>query len=211
MKMTTKQMTLPVQGMTCASCVGHVERALSGVPGVSRASVNLATEKATVEFDHKQAKAADLVAAVQDAGYDAVVEKITLPIGGMTCFSCVGHVERALQGVEGVLTANVNLATEKATVEYLPGVAGLPDFQRAVADVSYEVLEAPEEAATEGEEEIDQEEATSSITVVTNASRLRKLDIRPSHLQEAPKSLESEGVRRQAEAAARESFRIPLT
>jgi len=156
--MTTKQMTLPVQGMTCASCVGHVERALSGVPGVARASVNLATEKATVEFDPKQAKAADLVAAVRDAGYDAVVEKITLPIGGMTCASCVGHVERALQGVEGVLTANVNLATEKATVEYLPGVAGLPDFQRAVADAGYEVLEAPEEAATEGEEEIDQEE-----------------------------------------------------
>ena len=140
--MTTKELkkvTLPVEGMTCASCVAHVEEALKEVPGVALAEVNLATEKATVEFDPKQATASDLAEAVNDAGYTAVVDKVTLNIGGMTCASCVAHVEEALKEVEGIVSANVNLATEQATVEYLAGVAGLEDFREVVDDAGYSV------------------------------------------------------------------------
>jgi Cu+-exporting ATPase len=133
--------------MTCASCVGHVERALKEVDGVAAARVNLASERATVEFAPNGAEVAALVSAVRDAGYDVPTEKLSLPIGGMTCASCVGHVERALNKVDGVIKASVNLATEKATVTFVPGVAGLAEFQQAVADAGYEVLEVPEAAA----------------------------------------------------------------
>ena len=151
--MGMKRLTLSIQGMTCASCVSHVEGALKSVPGAVTANVNLATERAMVQFDPERVKLADLVTAVRDVGYDVAMEKITLPIGGMTCASCVSHVERALRSVDGVVSATVNLATEKATVEYLPGVAGLADFKRAVADVGYEVLEIEEEVEEADEEE----------------------------------------------------------
>jgi Cu+-exporting ATPase len=124
---------------------------------VDEASVNLATERASVTFDPKEATLTDLVRAVRGAGYDVPTDSVTLPIGGMTCASCVGHVERALNKVSGVVSASVNLATEKATVTYLPGVVSLADMQKAVADAGYEVLEAPEESAVEGEE-IDEAE-----------------------------------------------------
>ena len=147
----SKKFSLPVKGMTCASCAAHVGRALKGVEGVTGVKVNLATERAVVEYDPETLDIADLVRAVQGIGYDVPVETVVLPIGGMTCASCVVHVEKALKGVEGVLSANVNLATEKATVTYIPGVADMADFKRAVADVGYEVVEAPEAVPTEGE------------------------------------------------------------
>ena len=155
--MATRQVTLPVQGMTCASCVSHVAHALEKVPGVAQVQVNLATEKATVTFDNGPVPLTDLIQAVRETGYDVPTETVTLPIGGMTCASCVSHVEHALKGVPGVLDAVVNLATEKATVTFIPGVAGLADFKRAVAETGYEVLEVPEAGAV-GEEEEDEAE-----------------------------------------------------
>jgi len=152
--MSTKQMTMPIQGMTCASCVAHVTHGLEKVPGVAQVQVNLATEKATVTFDNSPAPLTTLVQAVQETGYDVATEKVSLPIGGMTCASCVAHVEEALAQVPGVLNVNVNLATEKARVEYIPTLTGLADFRRAVADVGYEVLPTAEERA---EEELSRE------------------------------------------------------
>ncbi|MBI5304407.1 MAG: copper-translocating P-type ATPase [Chloroflexi bacterium] len=139
--MSTQQVTLPIAGMTCASCVMHVEHGLKEVPGVEKAAVNLANERATVEFDPAQANIDQMVAAVRDVGYDVVVDKITLPIGGMTCASCVMHVEGGLKSVPGVLNVSVNLATERATVEMIPGAATLADLKHAVEDVGYEVLD----------------------------------------------------------------------
>jgi Cu+-exporting ATPase len=131
------EVALPVQGMTCASCVSHVQRALQGVEGVSEAVVNLATEQATVRYNPGLVRLDVLAGAVHDAGYEVAVEKRTLAIGGMTCASCVAHVDRALSGVPGVLSVNVNLATEQATVEYLAGTVVLSDLQKAVADAGY--------------------------------------------------------------------------
>ncbi len=158
--MSAQKIVLPIQGMTCASCASHITRALKKVSGVAEVQVNLATEKATVVLANGSVSLQDLVEAVRDAGYDVATETITLPIGGMTCASCASHVTRALKKVFGVLDANVNLATEKATVTYIPGLATLADFKKAVADAGYEVLEAKSEAqgAAQAEEEEDEAE-----------------------------------------------------
>ena len=135
----TRQLRLPVEGMTCASCVAHVEGALKGVPGVSSVQVNLATDKAVLELEPGGASLEEMVRSVDDAGYTIPVERANLAIGGMTCASCVAHVQGALTGVEGVLSVNVNLATEKAAVEYISGTASLQDFWQAVEDAGYTV------------------------------------------------------------------------
>ena len=127
--------------MTCASCVSHVSNALRSVPGVEDAHVNLATEKATVELDPQLVRLDQLDHALEDAGYGLSAEKATLAIGGMTCASCVSHVESALGAVDGVLSANVNLATERATVEFVPGVATVSDMRDAVEDAGYSITE----------------------------------------------------------------------
>ncbi len=152
------KVVLPIEGMTCASCVNHITRALKKVPGVADAQVNLATERATVVFENGAVPLTDLIQAVRDAGYDVVTETVTLPIGGMTCASCVNHIERALKKVPGVIEATVNLATEKAKVTYIPELAGIADFKRAVAEAGYEVLEVPTDAAAREQQEEDESE-----------------------------------------------------
>jgi Cu+-exporting ATPase len=130
------RMSLPVEGMTCASCVGRVERALKEVPGVQAAAVNLATERADITFagvpDPQLA-----VRAIAQAGY-AVREAITeLAVEDMTCASCVGRVEKALARIPGVLEATVNLATERARVRHLAGVVSTSDLETAVEQAGY--------------------------------------------------------------------------
>jgi Cu+-exporting ATPase len=115
------QITVPVTGMTCASCVRRVERALSGKEGVAEASVTFAAEKASVTYEPAATIPEELIGVIRDAGYGADVREVTFGVTGMTCASCVGRVERALRKVPGVLEASVNLATEKATVGYLAG------------------------------------------------------------------------------------------
>lgn len=130
---------LSIQGMSCASCVNHVEKALSHVDGVAKATVNLATEEATVELAHA-IPAAELVNAVENAGYDVAVNQIQLNIEGMSCASCVNHVEKALNKVPGVLAASVNLATEKATVRMLSHTT-ISALKEAVAKAGYEATD----------------------------------------------------------------------
>jgi Cu+-exporting ATPase len=151
----TKQMTLPIRGMTCASCASHVEEALKEIEGVSQANVNLATERASVTLTSDETKIGDMAAAVHNAGYEVGTEKVILPIGGMTCASCVAHVERALQELDGVVEASVNLATERAIVEYVPGLVGMEEFRKAVADAGYEVLTAAAEVEQEAVDEAE--------------------------------------------------------
>lgn len=138
----TKTIELGVQGMTCASCVGRVERGLKKVEGVQSAVVNLATERATVAYDPDKTTPEALMAKVKDVGYEPVVGEIELGVQGMTCASCVGRVERALKKVDGVLDASVNLATERASVKYLPGSVSAGQLKAAVKQAGYEVLEA---------------------------------------------------------------------
>ncbi|MEG1202232.1 MAG: heavy metal translocating P-type ATPase, partial [Comamonas sp.] len=131
---------LPIEGMTCASCVGRVERALKTVPGVQSASVNLATEKASLQLAPEAAAAdvnANAVAAIEKAGYNVPSQQVDLAVEGMTCASCVGRVERALKAVPGVQSAAVNLATERATVR-MGGGATVDALRAAVAKAGYE-------------------------------------------------------------------------
>ena len=108
---------LPIEGMTCSSCAGRVERALAKVPGVSRVNVNLASEQARIEGG--TADLPGLIAAVTAAGYAVPSRRLELAIEGMTCASCAGRVERALTQVPGVLKASVNLASERAQLQLL--------------------------------------------------------------------------------------------
>ncbi|MGH2395910.1 MAG: heavy metal translocating P-type ATPase, partial [bacterium] len=139
-----KRIDLPVEGMSCASCVARVEEGLQKTPGVSSAQVNFAAERATVAFDPARIGVPELVAAVHGSGYEVPRERLVLPIAGMSCASCVTKVEDALRGTEGVLSASVNLAREQATVEYIPGVVTPEALRRAVRDAGYEALASEE-------------------------------------------------------------------
>jgi Cu+-exporting ATPase len=153
---TLKKVDLAVTGMSCASCVNKIEKGLSKMSGIVNAKVNLATEKATVTFDPSLVRMGDFVATIKDLGYEAGMEKIVLPIQGMSCASCVKKVENALNGLEGVVQAGVNFATERATVQYIPGAVSMEDFKRAVRDAGYEVLGGE---SIEKEDLVDREKA----------------------------------------------------
>src|SRR5215207_4303537 len=126
--------------MTCASCVRRVERALDKKEGVAEANVNFAVEKATVVYDLAATSPGELIGAIKDAGYGADVRETSFSVTGMTCATCVGRVERALKKAPGVLDASVNLANEKATVEYLAGEMEPRDLEKAVEGVGYGVI-----------------------------------------------------------------------
>jgi len=146
------QESFPIEGMTCASCVNRIERSLKQLDGVTDASVNLGTEKATVRFIPGTVGLQDLRRAVESAGYRIAAERPTTQraafgVTGMTCASCVNRIGRALRQLPGVVSADVNLATEKATIVYDPAVTGLADFRRAVAGAGYGLAAAEEEAS----------------------------------------------------------------
>ena len=128
--------SLPIEGMTCASCVGRVERALQKLPGVAEASVNLATEAASVRAA-PGVGLADFRAAVEQAGYTVGESSVTLTIDGMTCASCVSRVEKALLRVPGVVRAEVNLATESASVTLATRQIDAAALVAAVARAGY--------------------------------------------------------------------------
>jgi Cu+-exporting ATPase len=131
---------MPVTGMTCANCSLTIERNLKRLDGVQDASVNLATEKASVIYDPSVVKEGDFLALIRDIGYDVATAKAELPITGMTCANCALTIERTLKRLDGVVSANVNLASERASVEYLPGVVSLAAIQQAIRDVGYDVV-----------------------------------------------------------------------
>jgi Cu+-exporting ATPase len=128
---------ISVTGMTCASCVRRVERALAKKDGVAEASVNFAAEKASLSYDPEATSPGELVGSIREAGFDADVRETTFGVAGMTCASCVGRVERAIEKVPGVLGASVNLANEKATVEYLAGEVTPRDLAETVEGSGY--------------------------------------------------------------------------
>jgi len=146
--------SLPIEGMTCASCVGRVEAALARIEGVDSVSVNLATERADIRLAGPVDRLA-LVQAVEKVGYDVPANTVELAIEGMTCASCVSRVERALKAVPGVAEATVNLATERARVR---GVVAVEDLLAAVGKVGYEA-HAVDSAAQASDEDIEKKDA----------------------------------------------------
>ena len=149
----TNKTALQIEGMTCASCVGRVEKALKDLPGVTRVSVNLATERADIEHDSSLERH-KLIETIENAGYDVPEQTYELDIEGMTCASCVGRAEKALRAVPGVSEASVNLATERATIKARASVESLIE---AVENAGYDAKErqgsAPSQDMTEKREE----------------------------------------------------------
>ncbi len=150
--MTTKEIALPVTGMTCAMCVKNVERSLKRVDGVAEVAVNLATERATVQYDASAVSTSDMVERLEQSGYGVAAATIDLPITGMTCAMCQKNVARALNRSDGVISASVNLASEKASVSYLPGVARRSDLIAAVEHAGYGVIDTSASDAPEDQE-----------------------------------------------------------
>ncbi|MGM0867529.1 MAG: heavy metal translocating P-type ATPase [Bacillota bacterium] len=137
-KAIEEQITLGITGMSCASCATRIEKNLSKVEGVTQSSINLASEKAKVTFDPNRVSVDQLIEQVKKTGYDVSKETATLSITGMTCASCAARIEKGLKKVEGVLNASVNLASEKATVEFIPGKTGVNQLLTLVKKTGYE-------------------------------------------------------------------------
>ena len=145
---------IPVTGMSCAVCAAHIEGALGTVKGVKSASVNFAAEKAVVVYNPPEVSISDLAAVIKDQGYGVSTSNIILPVKGISCAACVSTIEETLRSLQGVLSASVNFATEKAMIEYLPSVVGIRDFRKAVRDAGYDVVEAEK-----GEDIVERERA----------------------------------------------------
>ena len=164
--MADRQITLPITGMTCANCVSTIEKGLRKLDGVSEVAVNLATERATVTYDAAKLGQADLIQRVELVGYGVPTATLDLAITGMTCANCVATVEKGLKKLDGVIDVAVNLATERATVTYLPGQVTRRDMIKQVERIGYGVVEA------ESEEELEDAERAARLAEVKRQRRL---------------------------------------
>ncbi|OUM93052.1 MAG: copper-translocating P-type ATPase [Firmicutes bacterium ZCTH02-B6] len=135
--------------MTCAACAARIEKGLNRLPGVQEATVNLATERASISYDPAQIQPEAMAAKIRDLGYDVAVERVQLSIVGMTCANCAARIERGLNKLPGV-TATVNFGAETAHVTYVPGLVAPGDLVRRVKELGYEAF-LPREDDTEAE------------------------------------------------------------
>ncbi|WP_281954392.1 heavy metal translocating P-type ATPase [Pseudophaeobacter arcticus] len=167
--MQHRQISVQITGLNCAGCVGRAEKALAAIPGVSEASVNLATAKGQVQAA-PDLEPAELVSALERAGYPAALSRVSLDIEGLSCASCVGRAEAALRAVPGVVTAEVNLATERADVSYLTGATRAADLCAASTKAGYPAsLRGGEADATEQAQQRRTQEISALVRQVSIA------------------------------------------
>jgi len=144
-KAKTERIDLPIVGMSCASCASKIQKSLSNLEGVEKANVNFATSKATVLYQPQLVKPKDFISSIRKSGYEVGLASVEVPIQGMHCASCVQNIEKALLRTRGVTKAAVNLATEKARVEYIPSETSLKEIKEVIEQAGYRVLEVPPE------------------------------------------------------------------
>ncbi|MBT6718225.1 MAG: copper-translocating P-type ATPase [Nitrospina sp.] len=135
-------LTIPVKGMSCASCSARIEKKVGGLKGVSSAKVNFAAEIATVEFDSEKIQAEQFPLEIKKLGFEVPSTRQSFQVGGMTCASCVSRVENKLSSLPGVSDVKVNLATEQASIEYLPALISFEQLKEALADAGYQLFPA---------------------------------------------------------------------
>ncbi len=152
-----ERVDLPIGGMTCASCAQTIQKSLLELKGVNKASVNFATSRATLTYDPQQAEVENFISAIRKSGYDVGTAFIEVPIQGIDCASCVQKIEKALLATKGVTQAVVNLATQKAKVEYLPSETRLDEVKDAIESTGYKVMEIPTEEQVEDVERVQRE------------------------------------------------------
>ncbi|MFC2163934.1 heavy metal translocating P-type ATPase [Acidobacteriota bacterium] len=136
---------LPILGIRCAACASTIEKDLSGLEGVDKANVNLATNQATVLYNPQSLNPDDVIQSVKKSGYDVGTASVEIPIQGVQCASCVQTIEKSLLQQKGIVKAVVNLATAKAKVEYIPDEISQSEIGKAIEDTGFKVLEVPEE------------------------------------------------------------------
>jgi len=145
-----RKIELPIREMSCASCVEKIEKALLKLDGVRQVSANLGTEKGVVTYEPKIVNLKQIVQTIEDLGYHVVINKITLPVRGMECASCVEKIEKNLSRLNGVISTVANFATEKVTIEYFSSEVGIRDFKKTIEDAGdYRVLEIEKEESIE--------------------------------------------------------------
>ena len=132
-----KETTIQITGMTCAACSNRIEKVLNKMEGVENATVNLALEKSTIQFDPKKISEKQVEKKIQDLGYGVVKEKKEIVITGMTCAACATRIEKGLNKLDGISNATVNLALEKATVEFNPSELTVSDIIARVEKLGY--------------------------------------------------------------------------
>ncbi len=148
-----KKITLQISGMTCATCVVHNEQALRDMPGVKNVVVNLATGKASVEYDPGRVSLAEMRKTIADVGYEVVLDRAQFHITGMTCASCVANIEKAVGELPGVGKVVVSLNTETGQVEYAPDITSIAEIERTIKSIGYGVSEK-----AEGQDALDREQ-----------------------------------------------------
>lgn len=150
---------IPVTGMTCVACAAAIERALVKIEGIKSAVVNFPAERATVEFidPEKPVPLQTIIEGIKGEGYGVSIIKMDFAVEGMTCAACVAAVERALKEIYGVLDVTVNLAAEKASVEYIPTITGFEDFRKVIAEAGYTAEQITEEFVDRDREQREKE------------------------------------------------------
>jgi len=149
--MSDKSVTLPITGMTCANCAASIERGLKKLEGLRHSNINFASEQAVVSYDPQRLRLKEIIENIRSSGYSVATMKVELPIIGMTCANCALNVERALnRDVPGVVSAEVNFASERAAVEFIPSVSSLDDVISAIKKAGYDAI--PPADALEGED-----------------------------------------------------------
>ncbi|OQP14091.1 heavy metal translocating P-type ATPase [Geobacillus zalihae] len=162
-----KTVTLKVTGMTCAACANRIEKVLNKMEGV-KAHVNLAMEKATIQYDPSKQTIADIETKIENLGYGVATEKVTLDIEGMTCAACATRIEKGLNRMEGVTSAAVNLATNSAVVEYKEGVTSVEDILEKIKKLGYkgQIRNEEQDDAGRKEERLKQKQRQLAISII---------------------------------------------
>ncbi|WHY84612.1 heavy metal translocating P-type ATPase [Neobacillus novalis] len=156
MSQSLKETNLQISGMTCAACATRIEKGLNKLAGVESANVNLALEKSAIKYDPSQINVDDIEKKIRDLGYDVVMEKAEFDITGMTCAACATRIEKGLNKLDGVVKANVNLALEKATVEFNGSMLTNNDVIKKVESLGYkaQIKEDSKETSDHRQKEI---------------------------------------------------------
>lgn len=157
----TKTATLKISGMSCAACANRIEKGLKATAGVSAANVNFASEKATVSYDPAQVGLSSLAAKVETLGYQVIKDKVEFTITGMSCATCAGRIEKGLVKLAGVYNATVNLAMEKAVVEFNPGDVTVGQLKAAIENLGYQAHNLADAQEVDREKEAREKEISS--------------------------------------------------
>ena len=132
-----KRVVFFVRGMTCSSCASRIEKTISGLPGVMQARVNFGSEQMFVDVDPNKIFLVEILQSIKKIGFEVLISHKTFPIKGLTCASCVSRVENKLDGLYGVLGAQVNLATNRVSIDYISSVSEVCELQNALRGIGY--------------------------------------------------------------------------